>query len=185
MMSTLVNDERLIPCQKAGVVFSKSAAPLRGRTVDLSVPLCDCSYVELSWRVTAECSTYWANRAEKVEVISIHLNTYIVCIQAFLQWFCSKQKSNRQKPHSYLTSYHTSHCITYRIVSHITYHMSHVTYHMSRITYHILHITYHVSYITYHISHITYHISRITYYIQPSGDSRTLQTHPDKTLTIE
>ena len=155
MMSTLVNDERLIPCQKAGVVFSKSAAPLRGRTVDLSVPLCDCSYVELSWRVTAECSTYWANRAEKVEVISIHLNTYIVCIQAFLQWFCSKQKSNRQKPHSYLTSYHTSHCITY--------HVSHVTHHVS-------HVTYNTSHVTYHISRIIYHISRITYYIQPSGD---------------
>ena len=172
MRSTLVNDERLIPCQKVGVVFSKSAAPLRGRTVDLSVPLCDCSYVELSWRVTAECSTYWANRAEKVEVISIHLNTYIVCIQAFLQWFCSKQKSNRQKPHSYLTSYHTSHCITYN-TSHVTHHVSHVTYHMSHITY--------------HISHITYHVSLTTYNLQATLclDSRTLQTHPDKTLTIE
>ena len=34
----------------------KSIAPLRVRTVDLSVPLDDCS-MELSWLVTAECST--------------------------------------------------------------------------------------------------------------------------------
>jgi hypothetical protein len=35
----------------------KSDAPLRGRTVDLSVPLAIVRD-ELSWRVTAECSTY-------------------------------------------------------------------------------------------------------------------------------
>ena len=70
--NTPMNDERLIPCLSIRVEFSKSAAPLRGRTVDLSVPLCDSSFGELSWRVTAECSTYWANRADQVVLRSVH-----------------------------------------------------------------------------------------------------------------
>ena len=76
--------------------------------------------------------------------------------------YSRKQKSNRQKPHSYLTSYHTSHCITYH-VSHVTCHVSHVTYHISHITYHISRIIYHISYIIYHMSHITYHLLHTTF----------------------
>jgi hypothetical protein len=131
--NTPMNDERLIPCVNIRVVFSKSAAPLRGRTVDLSVPLCDCSYVELSWRVTAECSTYWANRADQVVHLFVHWYRYLASLRSYLCWFCNKHRPTYPNHDSHIT-YHDSHIIHH--ISYIIYHTSHTTYRVSHITHH-------------------------------------------------